>query len=275
MRFVLPLLMVAVCLPACMADKERYPAPPDCEGTLCNGTTPGGNTVGGKDGGTEGGAGGAATMPIDQTGTVHLITSQSLNIGPTTSYTGAASIRALSLVDGTSSTAPYGGVSGTTFDFKGISSGSTWFLVEDTSGGAGGIISTFSFADLPVLPSISVPVIDLGVLQNIASSLPSVAGSGVSTLGAQVVLFISKAGASYAGAKITGGSGGAQIAYDFGSGYSDSANATGPAGTVILFNAALAGKSNITITDTANMQAYNIEVQAGPNTATLAAYELP
>lgn len=274
MRFVLRFAL-AIALVACAPDKELYPAPPGCEGDLCNSPPVTGGTIG-KDGGAGGDSSGTGGAPatIEQTGTVHLLASPSFRDTATSSYPGSATIHAISVAKGTSATTPYGSTTGTLFDFAAIPSGATWLLVEDTSGGAGGVLSTFSYAELPVLPSIVLPVVDKGTLDGVASSLPSVAATGVSTQAAQVILFVSKGGAPFAGAKVSGGSGNAQIAYDAGAGYSDSATSTGPNGTAILFNASLAGKATLQVTDTATAKTWSFDVQTGPGSATLAAIEL-
>lgn len=273
MRFVLPMVAVAM-LWGCANDTSRYPAPPACEGTLCNGITPGGTNpgTGGADAGT--GTGGAAAT-IDQSGTVYRVTSPTFDDTPATSYPGAVTVHAISDVTHTSDTAPYGGAAGTTFNFTGIPSGPTWFLAEDASGGTAGVISTFSRSDLPVLPSLAIPLVDRGTLENIALSLPTLALTGVSSQLAHVILFVNRGGAPSAGASVATGTGNAQIVYDFGSGYSDSATATGSLGIAILFNASLTGESSILITDNATNKTYTATVQAGLGAATMAGIELP
>jgi hypothetical protein len=109
------------------------------------------------------------------------------------------------------------------------------------------------------------------MLQNIASSLPSLSGAGVSTVASQIVLLITNAGAPYAGVSVTGNTGGAVVAYDNGSGvYSDTNTATRSAGIIILFNSALTGTQVITLTDS-NMKSAQPVVLASQGAVTLAA----
>jgi hypothetical protein len=281
MRFGLEIttvaLAVGIALGACAEDKDRYPGIQPCTGSMCGGVTPG--VMGGGEGGSGGGMGsggsgaGGAAATIDQTGTVHRITSPDFQDIGAPAYAGAATIVALPSAGG-SFTAPYGGTNGTTFDLKGIPSGGTWFFVQDDTAGAAGIISTFSYANVPVLTGVTLPAIDVGVLENIASNLPSVSAVGVSPLAAQVIIFVEHAGAPYKGVSVSGGGAGAQVAYDSGAGYSDSAAATGTFGVAILFNAGLSGSSTIALTDTSTNKTYGVEVQAAPGAATLATVEI-
>lgn len=261
-------LAALAALAGCAPDESRFAATTGCEGTLCGKPPPGGGTVG-KDGGAEGGAGGAAAT-VDQAGSVALLATPSFTQASAVAFNGLATITAIS-ASGTTTSAPYGGVNGATFLLEGVESGPTWFLVEDKSGGAAGVFSTFSYQELPVVPSVTLPVVDVATLQIIASSLPTVAAAGVSSLAAHVVIFVSAGGAPRSGIKVSGGVGGGQVAYDFGAGYSDSSGATGTNGVAILFNAGLAGSSLITLTDTATSKAYSTKVQAAPGAVTLAA----
>jgi len=284
MRFVLDLggvaLAAGLALGGCSVNTDRYPPPAQCTGSRCDntGSPPGIKTTTGSGGGGQGGAGGAggsggAAALIDQSGTVHRITSPDFQDLSTTSYAGLATIVALPNAGGTIQ-APYGGSNGTTFTLAGVPSGATWLLVQDQTSGASGIISTFSYARLPVLGAFTLPVIESGALDTVASALPTVVTKGVSPLVAQVILLVAQNGSPFEGVSVTGGSGGAQIAYDSGAGYSDSATATGPGGAIILFNAGLSGLSTITLTDAATSKTYGVEVQAAPGTATLASVEL-
>lgn len=280
LNFAVVALAVGLALGGCSIDDNRYPAPQPCTGSKCGGNTtpPSANPTTGSGGGGQGGAGGTggtggAPTSIEQIGTVHLITSTDFQDNGT-SYAGAATIFALPNAGGMYS-APYGGSNGTTFDLKNIPSGPAWLLVQDDTGGTSGIISTLSFAKLPVLSGFALPVIDLGVLTTIATGLPTVSAKGVSTLAAQVILFVQKNGVPKKGIAVTGGSAGGQIAYDSGASYSDSAAATSAGGTVILFNAALAGLSTITLTDQATTTTYAVDVQAAPGAATIVTVELP
>ncbi|APR79438.1 Hypothetical protein A7982_04785 [Minicystis rosea] len=277
MRFVwnfgVAALAAGIALAGCQKDTDLYPAPPGCEGSTCTPSISGGSTPE-KDGGQGGGGTGGAPATIDQTGTVHRIVSSTFDDTSTQPYTGAATIVALPQVGGMVSTM-YGGAAGTTFSFTKIPSGPAWFLVQDDTGGTGEVLSTISFASLPVLSNFTLPIIDLGTMQNIAYSLPTVSSQGVSTLAAQVILFVYHANAPYKGVQVVGGAGGAKIAYDNGSGYSDSATATGTNGTVILFNAGLSSLSKIVLKDTSTQQTYEVPVQVATGAATLAGIDIP
>ena len=160
---------------------------------------------------------------------------------------------------------------GSTFDLTNLpAKGGAWILVQDTSNGNAGILSTFSFMSLPEASQVTLPVLAQGLLTNIGSNLPSVLIGGVSPLAAQVVLVVQHLGAPYQGLAVSGGAGSAHVVYDTGAGsYSDTAAATGAAGTIILFNAALTGLQNIRLTDTATMAVYTVGVQTGTGAATL------
>lgn len=270
----------------------------DCQGTLTDYPPAGGcpvdSGVCSPGGGGVMGAGGASTSTgtgaggsINQPGTVGSVTSPVFPSGALTVFSGLATIVDLPSV-GVTHTAPYapalgaGGSPGSlgaggsptgpnSFDLTGVPAGLSWLLVQDLSNGASGIYSTYSLATLPVVPSITLPVVEQLVLTNIASNLPSVqAHNGVSPLAAQVVLVLTHANAPFAGVTVTGGSGGAEIAYDIGPGtYSDSATTTGSGGTIILFNAALQGAAAITLQNTTTMTSYSIGVQTGPGIVTL------
>ncbi|MFT3770043.1 MAG: hypothetical protein QM820_31835 [Minicystis sp.] len=267
-------LAAGVALTGCQEAGTKYPPPSSCEGSMCGGTPPGGGVTG-QDGGQGGGGTGGAGATIDQSGTVHRVVSPSFDDTVATPYGEAATI--VFLPDsGTSTSASYGGGAGTTFSFTQIPSGRAWFFVQDDTAGAAQVLSTFSYWQLPVLGTFSLPVIDLGTMQSIAANLPTVAAKGgVLTNGAQIILKVVHATLPYKGVQVTGGSGGAQVAYDSGSGYSDTALATGAQGTIILFNSGLAGPSSITLTDTSTQMSYGVEVQASPGGATILGVEIP
>jgi hypothetical protein len=273
MRLALPLVALALVW-GCAPDDSRYPAPSQCDLTACKAVSPGGQVTGTGGSGSGGSdTGGAATA--DQSGIVYRVVSPFFDDPPASAYAGAATIQAISDATHTTASTSYGGAVGATFGFTSIPAGPTWFLVQDSSAGASGVLSTFSYADVPVLPSLALPVIDQGTLENIAFSLPSLAATGVSTQLAHVILFVNRNGARYQGASVSGGTGNAQVAYDAGAGYSDSATVTGPQGIAILFNASLSGESSILITDTVTTNTYTVAIQAGLGAATLAEVELP
>lgn len=220
------------CLPAI----PDYPPPPPCntELGLCSTAVAGGGVGATGSGGATntstgvGGAGGGSEL----TGIVDRITSPAFDNNAMTPFTGMANVVAYPAVGG-SFTAPYAGGAGSTFTFTSVPEGSAWIIVQDLTNGGSGIFSTFSPATLPVATSLTLPVIDSGMMQNIASNLPSLAVTGVSTLASHVVLLVSQSGSPYSGVSITGNTGGASIVYDTGSGvYTDSGTATGIAGTM-------------------------------------------
>jgi hypothetical protein len=79
---------------------------------------------------------------------------------------------------------------------------------------------------------------------------------------------ITKGGAPYQGVSNTGTTGGAVVAYDTGDGvYSDTATATGIAGTIILFNSGLLGRQLLTFTDM-TMTSESVTILAAQGTVT-------
>jgi hypothetical protein len=275
-------LLAASLLPAIASCEKKHDLagpPSDCAQTSCNdpparaSKPSGGGGAGGGAGGSAGAGGATIGIPVDQQGTVHRISSPSFDDGFAVAYTASATIVAYPSGGAQMSTS-YGGATGQTFAFTAIPSGPTWFLVQDQTSGGSGALSTLSFANLPVATGLALPVVDLGVLQNIANSLPSVAMKGVSSLAAQVVLRLQRSGSPLKGITVSGGSGAAQLAYDIGPSFSDSATATGTAGIVILFNAALMGKATVTFTDTADQSSHSAEIMAAPGAATLVTIEL-
>jgi hypothetical protein len=154
--------------------------------------------------------------------------------------------------------------------------GVSWLLVQDLSNGAAGIYSTFSAATLPVVPSLTLPVVDQSVLTSIASNLPNLTlQGGVSPLAAHVVLTLTQNDAPAAGISLTGGAGGGEVVYDIGPGtFSETATATGSGGTIIVFNAGLQGPDTITLTNAATMASYTVPVETGHGVVTLVSLDL-
>lgn len=283
MGFGVAALAAGIALTGCQVQTDLYPAPPPCEGPLCGNSPSGGGGIvpkpdGGSGAGGTGGTGSSSSstggnVGINQIGTVTRLVSPSFDDTTTQVLSAAATIFG-SPNGGNSYSTPYDVATGK-FTLTNVPSGPTWFLVQDESSGAADILSTISFATLPVLGNFSLPVIDRGTMQTIALSLPTVAAQGISSLAAQVILVISHANAPYKGVKVTGGAGGAKIAYDNGAGYTDSTTAaTGTRGTVILFNAGLSSPSIITVTDTATQNEYDFPVQTAPGTVTIAGFEI-
>jgi hypothetical protein len=255
----------------CGPHLETYGPPINCPpgDSSCN-VIAGGTQTG--SGGADGGADAAGTT-TEVTGSVVRLTAQTFDDASPATFAGAATIVAPG--PGGTVSAMYGGTAGTTFDLKGVDTGQVWFEVQDGTSGGAGILSTLSVVNLPALGAITLPVIDLGTLQIIAGSLPSVAPVGVSAQASQVILLIQHGNAPFKGVSVSGGASGAAIAYDLGgSAYSDTATATGTAGIAILFNAGLSGTSTLTLTDTATMKTYQVAVQAAKGAATIVGISL-
>ena len=211
------------------------------------------------------GTGGGAVV-VELKGGVGLVSSAAFDVKTATPYQGTANIV------GTGPqgivTAPYGGPAGTTFDLQGLSSGSQWLLVQDTSGGTT-VLSTWSPVSLPSASPVTLPLLDTQTLAQIAAASSTVEG-GLSPTAAQVVVQVTRGGAPYANVTATGGLGGAVVVYDTGPGtYSGTATATGSGGTILLFNAQLSGQSTITLKD-ASMATILVPVHAAPGAATMA-----
>jgi hypothetical protein len=255
----------------CSPDLSHYPPVMGCDtdGGECGGPSGGGEGTGPGMGGAGGGTatGGAPPSTSELQGNVILVTTPSFDLSQATLYSGMANVIGPT-PKGTVS-APYG-MTGQTFDLMGVTSGSPeWVLVQDTSGGAAGVFSTWTPLNLPILQQVSLPLVSAQVLTNIASDLSSVVG-GVSPELAHIVLQVTQGGAPYPNLSVTGGSGSAILVYDIGVGtYSDSATFTGSAGTVILFNSTLQGPSAITLTDQSSKVPYTVTVQAGQGAVTL------
>jgi hypothetical protein len=168
-----------------------------------------------------------------------------------TAYTGVANVTWQSL-GGASGTAQALGNGTSTFDFTGVPGSSTWMYVEDTSGGTANILSTLSPLQLPQVPGVTVPVVELDILQGVALQQANLAAvGGLNTAASQVVLMLTKGGAPYQGVQVSGGAGSADIAYDTGGcSYSDQATATGTGGTIVLLNSGLSGPTTLALTDT-------------------------
>jgi hypothetical protein len=262
---------------ACASKIPDYPPPGQCDPT--QGVCPKSSTAVGGVGATTGtgGAGGAGTASTGVgantpgsplTGTVDLITSPDFADTTMTPFPGTANIVVYPSTGGTIST-PFTGGPGATFSFTSVPNGQGWMFVDVTNGAA---LSTLSPVGLPVPGSLTVPAIDQTMMQNITTSLPSLAATGVSALAAQIVVTITSAGVPYQGVSVTGATGGAVVVYDTGNGvYSDSSTATGLAGTVILFNSGLRGTQVLTLTD-ATMKSEQITVLTAQGAVTLASY---
>lgn len=251
----------------CSPADTTYPPPPPCQGPHCN-TNPAGGSNPGQDGGGIGGSDAGTPAAGDVTGTVHRIANGAFD-DLDTLFNSSATVVALP-PGAAMISAPYGGSAGTSFKLPSVPSGLIWFFVRDETSGGAGVLSTLSLVQLPALTSIPLPVIDLGVLQNIASSLPAVSAKGVSSLAAQIILILTHGNGPYKGVAVSGGAAGAQIVYDLGPGnYTDTGTVTGAAGTVILFNSGLAGLSTLTLTDPTTMTTYHLPVQTAAGAATV------
>jgi hypothetical protein len=245
----------------CLGDGGSCPPPTVTEpdgGPLPTGSSSSSSSSSGS------GTGGAG---VTLKGGVALVSSPTFALATATPYQGTAN------VVGTGSqgivTAPYGGSAGTMFDLSGLSAGTQWLLVQDTSGGTT-VLSTWSAVTLPSASAVTLPLLDAQTLTQIAATIPSLTG-GLSATAAQVVVQVTKGGAPYANVSATSGVGGAVVVYDVGAGtYSATAKATGTGGTLILFNAQLSGQSTVTLTDNASMATIQVSVHAAPGAATVA-----
>jgi hypothetical protein len=267
----------------CQGPLENYPPLTSGCPVGSNTCSPGGGAVMGAGGSpttTTTGAGGA----INQSGTVVLVTLPSFVLSsPPLVYMQGATINVLPSGGGEFNTSyptalgtggslgAGGGATSDTFELTNIRGGAAWFWVQDTTNGATGIYSTYSWANnLPVLPSITLPVVQQQMLMNIASDLPSV-GTNSPVAGATAVLMLTLNNLPYSGVSVNSNVGDAKIAYDVGPGtYSDSATATGSGGTIILFNSGLSGPQSINLLDTTTMAASSIAVYMGQGSVTLA-----
>jgi hypothetical protein len=288
LRRLISIFAVGLAGLGCQGPLENYPPPvggcPVDSGT-CN---PGGGGAmmgtGGSSVTTTTGTGGS----IDQPGTVVSIASPLFASGGVVEFTGPATIEDLPSVGG-SHTATYGtplgaggssgaggGVSTPSFDLVNVPAGPSWLLVQDLSNGAAGIFSTFSAYTLPVVPSVTLPVLDQSVLTNIASNLPNLAThGGVSTAAAHVVLMVTQNNAPAAGISVTGGAGGGEVVYDVGPGtFSEMTTATSTGGTIIIFNAGLQGPDTITLTNASTNTNYSVPVETGQGVVTLVSLDL-
>jgi hypothetical protein len=210
---------------------------------------------------TSTGAGGASGTS-ELSGNIELITSGCFNMGST--FNGTANL-VIQPAGGSPITVGIGGTNPQTFDVKGVPSSSAWLLVQDTTMGGAGIFSTLSYWTLPQPPGIQVPVVDSGMFTSLASSIASIQlMGGISTQAAHVVMQLSHGAGPYQGVTVTGGTGSATVVYDQGQcTYTDQTTKTGPAGTIILFNAGLSGAATIQLMDTSTMQSFSVPVFTG------------
>jgi len=258
---------------ACQSDYTMYPGIEGCDTDAghCNNAA-GGGVVPGAGGSTSAsstsGVGGA-TAATTLLGGVDIITAPTFQ-DTGTPYSGAANIVAVPQAGGTITTMFTGG-SGATFELLDMPAGNAWILVQDTSGGAAGILSTYSGpVGTPNPAQITVPVLSSQLLTNIASNLPGALIGGVSPLAAQVVLVVTHGGAPYQGLTVSGGAGSAHVVYDIGPGsYSDTTTATSTGGTIVLLNLGTLGAATISLTDTTTMAVVPVTILTAANAATL------
>jgi len=260
---------IAVLAFGCGSEPTGFGPPPSCppENPLCKGTPGSGSVPGGEGGGGSGGGAAGGQEETSAEGTVRAIVDEAFQVS--TPYTGVATIYGLS-PNGSTVSAPYGGATGSSFTLDGVTTGTSWLLVEDNTGGAGGILSTYSPHFLPDPSPLVLPVIERSVLQNIAlgQGLPLPALTG-----AQVVLEIERADAPLAGVTVEGVMDGTLL-YDTGAGtYSDVTNQTGIAGTIVMLDLGGTGERTFTLTD-ANAESFAIKIPIAPGAATFATVEL-
>jgi hypothetical protein len=266
MRFTFATLVLFVA-PAlgCEPALPDYPPEQDCDfdSGVCKAGGAGagvGNGAGGAT--TTGGTGatttttgtGASTTTSTLTGSIGLVTSECFG-APTTTFNGTVNL-VVTPSGGSPITVPYGASGGTggtsastSFDVPNVHGSSAWVLVDDTTMGGSGILSTLSYLALPQVGPVEIPAIDDGMFTSLATSQPDLAQTGINTSAAQLVLQIAHGGAPFAGLSLTGGVAGT-VAYDMGGcTYDDTATATGPDGTIIVFNAGGSGPVTITLTN--------------------------
>jgi hypothetical protein len=235
------------------------------DGGSCPPPSLGGSGTGASHGSSSSG-GGDAGAGLHLTGSVALVSSPAFDLATATPYQGTANVVGTGAQGDV--VAPYGGAAGTKFDLAGLSPGTQWLLVQDTSGNAG-VLSTWSSAGVPSAGPVTLPLLDTQTLAQIAAA-SNVAG-GLSPTAAQVIVRVTKSGAPLANVTATGGLGSAVVVYDTGPGtYSPAATATGSGGTILLFNAQLSGESAITLKDGTSMATYMVPVHAAPGAATMA-----
>ena len=134
--------------------------------------------------------------------------------------------------------------------------------------------------NLSALTPVELQVIDLGNLENIADSLPSVSITGVDTSASQIIVIVNgPAGTPLPGVSVAGNPAGGAVVYDAGDGvYDDGAAATGSGGTIILFNAGLDGDATLTLsyTSPATMMpaTKSLTVKGAAGAATIGAIQL-
>jgi hypothetical protein len=259
----------------CQPGVDSFGPPPVCisDAGAClshSGGAVGGVGVGGATVSSSVGAGGfGAAEATNLTGTVGIITSPTFT--GTTPFAGVASVVAPG-PGGVSVTEAIGGTSGNgnSFDLMTIASGPQWLMVQNTTAAGGAdIFSTYSLVDLPIATPIVLPVVELGLLTQIATSQPTPV-STVSTSASQLVILVTHLGQPYKGVSLNGVAGGATVLYDIGPGaYSDEATATGTGGVIILFNTSLEGGSLIGLLDTNTQAMSSVQVMTAPGVVSL------
>jgi hypothetical protein len=168
---------------------------------------------------------------------------------------------------------------GAGFVLDNLVGGSQFLLVHDEMNGGTGIYSTFSLQKVPSAKA-ALPVIDRGVLDGIASSLP--AATSLQPGLAHLIVEFARDDLPLAGVQLTQAVGGAAlVAYDQGLGvYSNQASATGTAGVLLILNvtppAATGGVSGTLTIRVADAQGtpFELVVPAAADSATLAGFTL-
>ncbi len=256
---------------ACQTGYTMYPAVQGCADDAGPCGSPGGGVspgAGGSTGASTSASVGGATAASDLVGGIDILSAPNFE-DTGAAYEGAANV--VALAGGGTITAMFAGGSGATFELTNVPAGNSWILVQDTSGGSAGIVSTYSGPwGTPNASPITLPVLGSELLPNIASDLQVPLTGGVSSLGAQVVLLVTHGGAPYEGLAVSGGAGSATVAYDNGPGsYTDTATATSTGGSIILFNLGTTGATTLSLMDTATMAVFPVTVQTAAGAATL------
>jgi hypothetical protein len=215
--------------------------------------------AGGSTGSGAGGQGGGETVTV----TGDAVRVDSLAFDNAVAYAKPATISAFAYgASGQQISQPYNGVK---FTIDGVTKGENWFFVApmDTTDT---VFPTYSLQVVDTAKLV-LPLIDTQVLTTIGLD----AGLALSTLEAQIVIFVSHGGQPLKGISATS-AGAGLILYDFGpEAYSIQGKVTGDRGVIVLLNQST---TSITLTDPATMTTYHPVVRPDAGTATLMALEL-
>jgi hypothetical protein len=272
--------LAAVVAVACTeAEHDPQGAGPSCKTDCGSGAVGGSGSP--KDAGAAGDAGAADAATSDAGAgvdvVVTLVTYGEPTFGAADAYLGAATIEADKAGGGTVSAA-YGGAAGTEVTLTGVASGSSWLYVDDSSGGATGVFSTFSLHTLPANGTLGLPVISRPLLSAIFTKLP-VPGV-VDATKSQIILRFKRKGVPVAGIKPAAAVAGATLVFDNGPGvYTTDATTTGTGGMLLLLNTNVGAAVGSQVVDVVDTEAdagkgYSFTVPTAAGTASFADIEL-